>query len=302
MVGELLHGGVAFPEDPITERRYTLLLARIVLGGPEVILVGWQESDVSLLEVLEEQLLVLELWVLGCRVVESIKSKNQVVLVEQLTDLALLKLLEDLRPVQGVDAEVQITKQDSLLVVFDSHATVAEVILECCPKYLPQLFRALLVFSASAHKMAVDDHDGLVTQLESEAHSALVACSTESPDLDFASLERLWLESTGQLALQEYGEVAPDHGLVGVDELLLQEILFRLPLVLVVGNLLRVHSIERLGEQRPPELNALVVFDEAILGIELHYLLQGDYIDIRDKALLDARRVAHLKDREQLLK
>lgn len=82
-------------------------------------------------------------------------------------------------------------------MVFNSHAAVAEIVLECRPKYLRQLFCALLVFSASTHEVAVEDHDGLITQLKSEAHSTLVARSTESSHLDLAPLERLWLESTG---------------------------------------------------------------------------------------------------------
>ena len=68
--------------------------------------------------------------------------------------------------------------------------------------------------------------------------------------------------------------------------------------MLAVGNLLRIYGIERSGEPRPPELNALVVLDETILGVESHHLLQCNYIDIRREALLDARWVIDLKDGE----
>ena len=82
VVIKLLEVGAALPENPITERRHTLLLARVVFLGPEIMFVGWPESDGSLLELLKEHLLVLVLWRLGRRRVEFIESKNQVVLVQ----------------------------------------------------------------------------------------------------------------------------------------------------------------------------------------------------------------------------
>jgi len=86
--------------------------------------------------------------------------------------------LKDLCPGHTVDTEVQIAEQDCLLMIFNCHAPIAEIILERCPKYLRKLFGPLLVFSAPTHKMAVEDHDGLVAKLKSETYSTLIACGT----------------------------------------------------------------------------------------------------------------------------
>jgi len=82
VVIELLQVGAALPKDPITECWHTLLLARIVFLRPYVVLIGWQERDGSLLELREEHLLVLVLWVLACCLVVPVESEDQVILVK----------------------------------------------------------------------------------------------------------------------------------------------------------------------------------------------------------------------------
>ena len=79
---DLLQVGAALPEDPITECWYTLLLARIVFLRPYIELIGGHERDGSLLELLEEHLLVLVLWVLTCCLVVFVEGEDQVILVE----------------------------------------------------------------------------------------------------------------------------------------------------------------------------------------------------------------------------
>lgn len=106
----------------------------------------------------------------------------------------MLNVLKYLRSRKTIDAKVEISQKDDLLVVFNRKRLVlGKGIL----KYPRDHGSPLMISPAPANQMAVYEHDGLVVDLESHADSALVSCCAQSSSLDSAQLKRFRLEPTG---------------------------------------------------------------------------------------------------------
>ena len=51
----LFHLGIASPQNTIAECGHSLFFASVVLGGPNIVFVGWFEVDCAFLELIEKQ-------------------------------------------------------------------------------------------------------------------------------------------------------------------------------------------------------------------------------------------------------
>jgi hypothetical protein len=75
--------------------------------------------------------------------------------------------------------------------------------------------------------MAVNNHDTLLFYLESYANCSFIACSSHVPTLDFAQLQTFRLDHVHQLPLKKHSNIAANHTVISIDELLVKQILLR---------------------------------------------------------------------------
>jgi hypothetical protein len=73
--------------------------------------------------------------------------------------------------------------------------------------------------------MAVDDHYGLLLNLKSNAYRSLISCCSHGAAFDLAELKTLWFDLVHKPPFEKYCDVATDHALVSVDELMLEQFL-----------------------------------------------------------------------------
>lgn len=185
-----------------------------------------------------------------------------------------------------------------MLMMNDRHFSLAKVLRKSVIKNLHQLLRPLVVFASSTCEVAVDDHEALVLYLKPDTDCALIACHTGSTSLDFARLERLRRNARGQLSFEEYREVAADHLLVCIHQLLVV-ILFLF--VCLTPHRFLVRCLHGFGQHGPPHFQLFLVGDHHILGVKRDHLLQRYNIHIGDKVDLLALRIPYLEYRQELI-
>jgi len=173
VVVQLLYVLVSFPQDAVAEGWHSLLLRGVVLARPLVELIRWFKCNPALLELFKKHLLVPRR-LLVCLVL--LRGQHQVVFLQQLFNFVLFYSGQHFRPRKGVDSKIEVAHQEHLAVVFNRHTALRQVLGEGLLDNLGNLHVALVLPAPAADEVAVDGHDGLVVQFETDAHCSLVAC------------------------------------------------------------------------------------------------------------------------------
>lgn len=79
-----------------------------------------------------------------------------------------------------MDSEIQVTHEDHMLVIYNSHFPLAQILLERTVEYFHQLLGSLAVLAAARGQMAVDHHKTLSFDLKTDADGTFVATDAGS--------------------------------------------------------------------------------------------------------------------------
>ena len=200
-----------------------------------------------------------------------VARERQGVVVEELAQAILLYFAEDVRAIHALDSEVEVAHEEHVLVVDDGHAPLPKVLLKGRIKDLHELLRPLVVLAAAGGQVAVDDHEALPRNFKTDAHSSLVAADARGTGLDSAALEGLRRDLFGEALFMEDGEVAADHLLVGVLELVVVELLLKICAPQMIP---LIYGLHHLDEPPPPLLQLFLIGYHYIFRIQTNHLLQ----------------------------
>ena len=287
VVQELLDPTIGSPEDAIAVRWRPLFLRGIVLIAlAQIKLVCRPERYFALVELCEEELQVVRharrlrlpcmhmssmvpqlVLAHALLLLEAEASQGETVPIEKGSPVALVYECNDLWARQVGQPKVEITKQQYLVMILDTHASLAQVVLEASLEDLVYLPQSTFVLVLAARQMTVDREYTLTPgaighlDLEPDRHGAFVAEAAERPtSCDLARHERLgrYLESNASLKVDS--QIQSKHDFVSAYKLLF--------LTLLRGHMLAqcsfIDLFERRSEETAPTIDWLLRRHEII--------------------------------------
>jgi hypothetical protein len=193
----LLELGVPREKHPVAPSGDPHFLGGVVHFAVGIILVGWVEVQLALLELAENHIAFLDF--------------EQLVLALQPGVIPLLDQLSHL-VIRQLDPEIQVSEKAFVVVVALFLSIVYREVIERVVVNLPHVFNPLVDSVLAALQMGIDEREGGVFVAEPDGHRALVARHARETCFDFDLAQALQLVLV--LFLGEHDDEAADHDLL----------------------------------------------------------------------------------------
>ena len=111
-----------------------MFFTRIIYDWIDIVFISRFEGDFAFLELFKKHVykfVFVVLFILIFLFLLCIKTFNQIVLVQECLYIIFLNGSDNFGSVHSIDSKIHITKYDNLVVIFDGHSSVSQIVDKC---------------------------------------------------------------------------------------------------------------------------------------------------------------------------